>query len=202
MAVPVGLQNLKMTNAAKQAIQKTNEYGLTITSAWRSSADDKRVGGTGKGYHVLGQALDSAGDRRSMDSYAKWAKESGLFRSVLWQVPDHYDHVHVSWDATDNTPIAGAGQQANSSGEGVIERFAGWLKGAFSGVTFFGEETEKSVEIFKDNQMDREEGVLSNKTWETVSTGGGFFALQVAIVAFVAFKTFGGRKKVYNIGGK
>jgi hypothetical protein len=202
MAVPVGLQNLKMTNAAKQAIQKTNEYGLTITSAWRSSADDKRVGGTGKGYHVLGQALDSAGDRRSMDSYAKWAKESGLFRSVLWQVPDHYDHVHVSWDATDSTPVNGTGQQANSSGEGFFDRLANWLKGALTGVEIVGAQTEESIAEFKDNQMGREEGILSSENWAKITEGNGFLALQIVIVGLVAFKTFGGRKKVFNVGGK
>lgn len=95
----------KMTSAAKKAIDKAKELNLRITSTYRSPEESVRVGGTATDYHTKGQALDVAGTASNMDKFAKWAKGSGLFRSVLWQVAGHYNHVHVSWnlDGSENT---------------------------------------------------------------------------------------------------
>lgn len=163
------LSGLKMTNSAKQAIEKTKFYGLTITSAYRSKADDIRVGGTGKGYHTLGQALDVAGSKSAMDQYASWAKKSGLFRSVLWQVAGHYDHVHVSWNATDAKGVLKEG----SSGKlvEVIQKLLGGLK--VDGL--FGPKTEQAVKEFQKNRKLDQDGIVGEKTWNSLSEGAGLF---------------------------
>lgn len=96
----------KMTSAAKKAIDKSKELGLRITSTYRTPSESVRVGGTATDYHTKGQALDVAGSVTNMDKFAKWAKSSGLFRSVLWQVEGHYNHVHVSWNLDGSEKIA------------------------------------------------------------------------------------------------
>lgn len=164
---------LKMTNAAKAAIAKASEYRLTITSGYRSKADDIRVGGTGKGYHTLGQALDVAGTKSNMDAFAKWAKGSGLFRSVLWQVSGHYDHVHVSWTATDTgTPSGGIVKEGDKGSlVSVIQKLLGGL--SVDGI--FGPKTEAAVTQFQKNRQLEQDGIVGQKTWEKLSEGAGLF---------------------------
>lgn len=177
MAVPVGLDGLKMTKASEQAIAKSKELGLTITSAYRSPEHDKQVGGTGKGYHVLGQALDVAGKWESMDAYAKWAKSSGLFRSVLWQVSGHYNHVHVSWNASPADILKGdKGEPEISIGEsGAIVVAIQKLLGGLNNKGYFGTETKKAVQEFQKNRGLEADGIVGKKTWEKLTGGGASF---------------------------
>lgn len=173
MAIPVGLDGLKHTNASKQAIAKAKELGLRITSAYRSPAHDKQVGGTGKGYHTLGQALDVAGSFAKMDAFAKWAKNSGLFRSVLWQVAGHYNHVHVSWNLSGtSSPSAPVIQEGSKGGiVEAIQRLLGGLK--IDGI--FGEKTKEAVEKFQANRKLEVDGIVGSKTWESLTNGGASF---------------------------
>lgn len=158
-----------------QAVAKAKEYGLRITSGYRSPSEDKRVGGTGTGYHTLGQALDVAGSKANMDKFAKWAKSSGLFRSVLWQVPDHYDHVHVSWNVT-TTPGATPKTTLKEGSTGTlvsrVQAFLGGLK--VDGV--FGPKTEQAVKNFQAQRNLEADGIIGVKTWAELQKGGtGFF---------------------------
>jgi nucleoid-associated protein YgaU len=91
------LNGLVMTHAAQQAIAKAKEFNLRITSTTRTPAESVSVGGYATDDHTKGLALDVAGSKANMDKFAKWAKASGLFRWVGWQVAGHYNHVHVSW---------------------------------------------------------------------------------------------------------
>lgn len=169
------LAGLKLTKAANAAIAKADEMGLTVTSGYRSPEKDKAVGGTGKGYHTLGQALDVAGAKSKMDAYAKWAKSSGLFRSVLWQVAGHYDHVHVSWNASasDYTiPDNGTVKEGNKGGiVETIQKLLGGLK--VDGI--FGPKTEEAVKEFQKNRDLEVDGIVGSKTWEKLSNGAGLF---------------------------
>jgi peptidoglycan hydrolase-like protein with peptidoglycan-binding domain len=170
------LNGLKRTNAANKAIEKAKELGLTITSAYRSPEHDKRVGGTGRGYHTLGQALDVAGSKAKMDAYAKWAKGSGLFRSVLWQVAGHYDHVHVSWDAASaekwGEPTNGI---VNNGDKGGIVEAIQKLLGSINIDGYFGDQTEAAVKQFQKNEALQQDGIVGPKTWEKLTGGGASF---------------------------
>jgi hypothetical protein len=85
------------SKAAKAVREKVKELGLKITSAYRSPKHNASVGGSRTSYHMKGQAYDVGGPKHKLDQFAAWARSSGLFRKVLWQVKDHYDHVHVDW---------------------------------------------------------------------------------------------------------
>lgn len=90
-------RNVQVTPAAINAYNVATSMGLRLTSAYRDPAHNARVGGSKKSAHMQGRAYDFAGSKAQMDAFARWAKQSGLFKQVLWQVAGHYDHVHVSW---------------------------------------------------------------------------------------------------------
>lgn len=168
----VGMEGLKRTKAAQAAIDKAAALGLRITSAHRTSAHDKAVGGTGRGYHVLGQALDVAGSKGSMDAFAKWAKASGLFRSVLWQVAGHYDHVHVSWNLDGTEKNDGTISKGDNGGiVAAIQK----LLGGLNNKGYFGADTEQAVKEFQKNRGLEVDGVVGKKTWEELTNGGASF---------------------------
>jgi hypothetical protein len=117
---------MKITDATLEAQKKAMEYGLTITSGYRSPEGNAAVGGMKGSAHTEGRALDVAGTKADMDRFAKWAKNSGLFDVVLWQTPGHYDHVHIDWPADGSVKEGGTG--AGAQGEiSSIEGYAGEL---------------------------------------------------------------------------
>lgn len=172
------LDGLKRTSAANAAIERAAELGLTITSGYRSPAKDKAVGGTGRGYHTLGQALDVAGSKSAMDAFAKWAKHTGKFRSVLWQVAGHYDHVHVSWllDGSEkskwNPP---AGGLVNNGDKGGIIVAIQKLLGGVKVDGYYGNKTEAAVKQFQQNRKLQTDGIVGGKTWEELTNHGASF---------------------------
>jgi nucleoid-associated protein YgaU len=86
-----------MTDSAKKAFAKASQLGLRFTSGYRTASEQRALGLSPTESHGLGLALDFAGEWSKMDAFAKWAKSSGLFSLVLWQVKGHYDHVHVAY---------------------------------------------------------------------------------------------------------
>lgn len=93
------LNKLVRTKAANDAIAKAQQLGLRITSTYRTPQESVSVGGYATDDHTKGLALDVAGNWNAMDAFAKWAKASGQYRWVGWQVAGHFNHVHVSWYA-------------------------------------------------------------------------------------------------------
>lgn len=91
------VNNIQVTQASNTAYQTAMQMGLRLTSGYRDPAHNKRVGGSPTSNHVKGRAYDFAGTKAQMDAFARWAKQSGMFREVLWQVKGHYDHVHIAW---------------------------------------------------------------------------------------------------------
>lgn len=83
--------------ASSTALQYAESMGLTITSGFRDPGKNASVGGGSKSMHTTGTAYDFAGSPSQMKSFASWAKETGLYTEVLYEVDDHYDHVHIGW---------------------------------------------------------------------------------------------------------
>lgn len=96
------------TAASMEARRKASEMGLRVTSTYRSPAENAAVGGMKGSAHTKGLALDVAGSTSDMAAFARWAKASGLFETVLWRTPGHFDHVHIDWSANGPAPTAGA----------------------------------------------------------------------------------------------
>jgi peptidoglycan hydrolase-like protein with peptidoglycan-binding domain len=174
MANLAGLNHIKYSRAA---VRKARALGLTITSAYRSPEKDRAVGGSGTGYHTLGQALDVAGNWSKMNEFAKWAKGTGAFRSVLWQVSGHYDHVHLSWhmaggDNVYQNPDGGIVQNGDKGGiVGVIQDLLGGLKID----ELFGPKTEEAVGEFQDSRNLKKDGIVGKNTWKELTEGGSLF---------------------------
>lgn len=171
------LSGLNHISASRAALRKARKLGLTITSAYRSPEHDREVGGTGRGYHTLGQALDVAGDWNGMDKFAKWAKATGEFRSVLWQVSGHYDHVHLSWKDKGGGGVykdPENGLVSNGDKGGIVEAIQDLL-GSLNIDGLFGDKTEKAVEEFQDNRNIQKDGIVGPVTWNKLTNGGGLF---------------------------
>lgn len=57
-------------------------------------------GGSATSDHYWGGALDISGSREALDAVSAWAEQYGNQLGIdykLWQQPNHYDHVHISF---------------------------------------------------------------------------------------------------------
>lgn len=168
------MDNLKMTQAAIKAFQKAKEYNLRYTSGYRSPAHDKAVGGTGNGDHTRGLAADFAGSYANMDKFGKWAKASGLFRWVGWQVADHYDHVHVSWTASGHIGLPPDGIVTEGEKNNYVKAIQAILGGLFvDGI--FGAKTKQAVKDFQAKHGLKQDGIVGKNTWGKMTGGTGLF---------------------------
>jgi len=50
--------------------------------------------------HAWGNALDVFVSKKRGDAIVRWLKKRPRFNInyILWQVPDHYDHIHISFN--------------------------------------------------------------------------------------------------------
>lgn len=168
----------KMTAAARAALDKAEELDMWVTSAYRTPEHDREVGGSGHGYHTLGQALDLDGGHAANTAFAEWAEDSGLFRTVLWQEPGHYDHVHVSWTADSSggyhEPTGNVVDRGDKGGiVGVIQDLVGAVKD-----NLFGPKTEEAVKEFQRSRKLHDDGIVGNLTWDELTEGYGRFFYQ------------------------
>lgn len=100
-----------------------SQFGLRVSSGYRSPAENKKAGGASKSDHMSDLARDLAGTPKQMKALADWAKKNTgpgkLFRYVEYGTPDHKDHVHLSFNADKVPPGAkgrAAGVKSQSSG--------------------------------------------------------------------------------------
>lgn len=72
--------------------------GLTITSAYRDPAHNRRVGGSPTSLHmdVRNPAVDIGGPTYLLDRFYTVLRQMGGWRQLFWRVPGHYDHIHVA----------------------------------------------------------------------------------------------------------
>jgi hypothetical protein len=93
------------------ANQLGRKFGLTLSSTYRSPADNARVGGSKTSAHMTqGAATDFSGSPAAMRALAEWAIRSGQFREVFFDpvgqwdngvfkrqgIGGHSDHVHIT----------------------------------------------------------------------------------------------------------
>jgi len=108
---------IKQNNSSKTAIDIAKQYGLTLTSGYRSPSKNSSIGGSKTSFHMQGYAYDFAGTTTQMQKFAEWAKTSGLYSEVIYNNSDHKDHVHVGWG--EKTPYYDV---KNSSSKGSADK--------------------------------------------------------------------------------
>lgn len=93
----IATYGIKQNNSSRTAVEIAKQYGLTLTSGFRSPSKNASIGGAKKSFHQSGEAYDVAGTPAQMQKFAEWAKTSGLYSEVIYNNSDHADHVHVGW---------------------------------------------------------------------------------------------------------
>lgn len=131
--------NVKQTEASKYALNLSKEYNLTLTSAWRSPEESKRVGGYVNDDHTKGTAYDFGGSFKNMKDFATKLYSTGRYTKIIFEnknyitgnyVPDHMDHVHVSWEPGDSEDMpAIIPGELGESAAGIIQSIVDSFKG-------------------------------------------------------------------------
>jgi murein L,D-transpeptidase YcbB/YkuD len=183
---------VKHTKASNAALEKAKELGLRLTSSYRTPEHDKRVGGSGKGDHVQGEAYDFAGAYARMEQLAEWAHKSGMFSQVIFKDKDyrtgrhiggHQDHVHIAWDSKKN-PSASVDRdekfnenQKEGSAGAVTMAIQAMLAAMYGEIKVdgkFGNQTEAAVKRFQKESKLLVDGIVGDKTWGKMT--GVFFS--------------------------
>jgi hypothetical protein len=75
-----------------------NRYGGYVTSTYRTPEENRRVGGSPRSYHLdrANPAVDIGGSTGVLNNVASRLRGMGGWRELLWQVPGHFDHIHVA----------------------------------------------------------------------------------------------------------
>jgi hypothetical protein len=182
---------VKHTKASNAALEKAKEMGLRLTSSYRTPEHDKRVGGSGHGDHVQGEAYDFAGAYARMEQFAEWAHKSGMFSQVIFKDKDyrtgrhiggHQDHVHVAWDSKKNPSASVERDKKNdpikegSTGALVMatQAMLAAMYGEIKVDGRFGNETEEAVKRFQREAKLLVDGIVGDKTWGKMT--GVFFS--------------------------
>jgi murein L,D-transpeptidase YcbB/YkuD len=182
---------VKQTPASRMALQQAKNFGLRLTSAYRSASHDKAVGGSGSGDHVQGEAYDFAGAYSSMSKFADWAHSTGMFTQVIFKDKDyrtgrrisgHQDHVHIAWNSNDKTT---GGEISMPKTENISNGDEGSLVFAVQGMLAtmwkdlredgkFGDQTESVVKAFQKQAKLTIDGIVGKNTWKALT--GVFFS--------------------------
>jgi hypothetical protein len=74
--------------------------GTYVTSTYRTPAENARVGGSPRSYHLdrSNPAVDIGGRTGALDQVAARLRQAGGWRELLWRTAGHYDHIHVAHD--------------------------------------------------------------------------------------------------------
>ncbi len=92
----------------------------------------RRIAGTSTwSQHAYGNAVDIFGPKAKLDQVARYARGWSHTRNVLWQVRNHYDHVHVDFEPPGRgTPPRSDPRPGGVTSEGWAERMTvirrGW----------------------------------------------------------------------------
>ena len=72
--------------------------GYQVTDTYRDPEYNRRVGGVSTSYHMdkNNPAVDIGGSTAQLNALYAKLKAMGGWRQLLWQVPGHYDHIHVA----------------------------------------------------------------------------------------------------------
>jgi peptidoglycan hydrolase-like protein with peptidoglycan-binding domain len=182
---------VKVTFASQKALEQAKLHGLRLTSAYRSPALDKRVGGTGHGDHVQGEAYDFAGSYAAMEKFAQWAFSSGMYTQVIFKDKDyrtgrrilgHQNHVHIAWNGNQKSnEVQDRKIDDRSVAEGskrsLVYAIQGMLATMYKDIKIdghFGAETKKAVEHFQETMKLKVDGVVGENTWGALT--GVFFS--------------------------
>lgn len=112
---------IKQNNSSRTAIDIAKQYGLTLTSGYRSPSKNSSIGGSKTSFHMQGYAYDFAGTPSQMQKFAEWAKTSGLYSEVIYNNSDHKDHVHVGWgEKTPYFDVKNSSSKGNSDKLGAV----------------------------------------------------------------------------------
>jgi Peptidase M15 len=121
MAVDKATYGIKQNNSSKTAIDIAKQYGLTLTSGYRSPSKNASIGGSKTSFHQRGYAYDFAGTPSQMQKFAEWAKTSGLYSEVIYNNGDHADHVHVGWgEKTPYYDVKNSSSSGKFNGVGAV----------------------------------------------------------------------------------
>lgn len=179
---------VKVTKASETALKMANQYGLRLTSAYRSPSHDKEVGGSGSGPHTRGTSYDFAGPYAKMELFADWAHKSGLFSQVIFKdrdyrtgrrIPGHQDHVHVGWDGAGAKPVKDERDEPLREGsEGaLVMAFQSMLSAMYGDVKAdgkFGPKTKAAVIRFQKEFKLKVDGIVGKESWKHLT--GVFFS--------------------------
>lgn len=74
------------------------QRGLQVTDTYRDPEYNRRVGGVSTSFHMDkgNPAVDIGGSTAQLNALYSVLKQMGGWRQLLWQVPGHYDHIHVA----------------------------------------------------------------------------------------------------------
>ncbi len=73
-----------------------NNFGLTVTSGYRTATQNANAGGVSTSYHLTGRAADFVGTQAQMQAAQQWAKSNGA-REALIHNAGSGTHLHVAW---------------------------------------------------------------------------------------------------------
>lgn len=147
-AAGINMGNVAGTITSDTVLQTGNalaaQFGLAVGSHIRTPEHNAAIGGARNSDHLTGMAVDISGSQAQMAALAAWARQhegpGQLFKYVLWQVPDHYDHVHLSFnqyvgEGADVGAVLGGG----ATGSGGLEQFMAATRQVESGGDYYVE---------------------------------------------------------------
>lgn len=90
----------------KKVLQPLREYmdeSILVSSGYRSTELNKKIGGSKSSQHCLGQAADISCGERTAEMY-EYIKNNLIFDQLIWEfgTDENPDWVHVSYSSTNN----------------------------------------------------------------------------------------------------
>lgn len=96
---PVPSPSTGLADTTRQANQLAKMFNLTVSSLFRSPAQNTAAKGAKNSLHMAGLAADFSGSFSNMDRLHKFLlpQLGKALVELLWQVADHFDHVHAGF---------------------------------------------------------------------------------------------------------